>query len=247
MKRISSILLALLLSTAVLASCGKNNETKETNAAETNAPETSVTETSVTETEAPETNAAEESTTALDAKAALEGLFDEFHNKLAPAYGVESGEEIKGAYVGTDMETITETDPESGETFTYEMPKAAPSTIDLTSEESYIHATYFPADQIANLDSAAFFMNMMNANVNGTFSAFEVKEGADVAAIAAALKEALANNMWMCGAPDGFYIVEVNGVILSGFGGTDPLNAFKEAIAATYANANVLYDESLIG
>ncbi len=235
-KRISSILLALLLTSTVLASCGKNNEdpkesTNETNAVETNAPETS----------------AKEETVSLDAKSALEGLFDEFHNKLAPAFGVSSGDEIKGAYVGTDVESITETDPDSGETFTYDMPKAAPSTIDLTSEESYIHATYFPADQIANLDSAAFFMNMMNANVNGTFSAFEVKDGADVNAIAAALKEALANNMWMCGAPDGFYIAEVNGVILSGFAGTDPLNAFKEAVAATYENATVLYDESLIG
>ncbi len=242
MKRISSILLALLLSTAVLASCGKDNDGKETNAPETNAPDTSV-----TETNAPETNAPEVSAPALDAKGALEGLFDEFHNKLAPAFGVSSGEEVKGAYVGTDMESVTETDPDSGETFTYDMPKAAPSTIDLTSEESYIGATYFPADQIANLDSAAFFMNMMNANVNGTFAAFEVKEGADVAAIAAALKEALANNMWMCGAPDGFYIAEVNGVILSGFAGTDPLNAFKEAVSATYENVNVLYDESLIG
>ena len=53
MKRISSILLALLLSTSVLAACGKkNNDSKETNPAETNAPETNVTETAPVETNA---------------------------------------------------------------------------------------------------------------------------------------------------------------------------------------------------
>ena len=85
---------------------------------------------------------------------------------------------------------------------------------------------------------------MMNANTNGTFAAFEVKTSDDVQVVADALKEALANNMWMCGMPDGFYIAEANGVIFSGFAGNDPLNAFKEAVAATYENVTVLYDEA---
>lgn len=249
MKRISSILLALLLSTSVLAACGKkNNDSKETNPAETNAPETNVTETAPVETNAPETNAPE-ATTSLDAQSVLNPVFTEFHNKLVPLFGVESVEEVLAMrpYVGTDVESITETDPDSGETFTIDMPKAAPSVIDLTSEESQIFMTYFPADHIAKLDSAAFFMSMMNANTNGTFAAFEVKEGEDIAAIAAALKEALATNMWMCGFPDALYIAEVNGVLISAFAGNDPLNAFKDAVSATYENVVVLYDEPIGG
>ena len=219
------------------ASCNKNNADDTTTEATT-------TEATTTTGETTTENNGGEVVATMDAKTAIEGLFDTFHDKLAPAFGVESGAEIKGAYVGMDMETITEVDPETNEEFSYDMPKAAPSAIDLSSEENHLYMTYFPADLTDKLDSAALFFSMMNANTNGTFAAFEVKTSADVQVVADALKEALANNMWMCGMPDGFYIAEANGVIFSGFAGKDPLNAFKEAIAATYENVTVLYDEA---
>ncbi len=239
------IITAMLIAGMILsfASCNNNNNVDDTT--------TEATTTEATTTE--ETTTAEETTTenvgggevaSMDAKSALEGLFDIFHEKLAPAFGVESGAEIKGAYVGMDMETITEVDPETNEEFSYEMPKAAPSMIDLSSEENHLYMTYFPSELTDKLDSAAFFMSMMNANNGGTFAAFEVKDAADVQTIADALKEALANNMWMCGMPDGFYIAEVNGVVFSAFAGNDPLNAFKDAVNATYENVTVLYDEA---
>jgi hypothetical protein len=233
------IITAMLIAGMILsfASCG-NNDVEETTTEATTTEATTTTEETTTE------NVGGGEVANMDAKSALEGLFDEFHNQLAPAFGVESGEEIKGAFVGMDMETITETDSETGEEFTYEMPKAAPSMIDLTAEENHLFMTYFPAEQVEKLESAAFFMSMMNANVGGTYAAFEVKNAADVQSIADALKDALANNMWMCGMPEGFYIAEVNGVVFSAFASADGLNAFKAAVAATYENVTVLYDEA---
>ena len=233
------IITAMLIAGMILsfASCNKNNADDTTTEATT-------TEATTTTGETTTENNGGEVVATMDAKTALEGLFDTFHDKLAPAFGVESGAEIKGAYVGMDMETITEVDPETNEEFSFDMPKAAPSAIDLSSEENHLYMTYFPADLTDKLDSAALFFSMMNANTNGTFAAFEVKTSDDVQVVADALKEALANNMWMCGMPDGFYIAEANGVIFSGFAGNDPLNAFKEAIAATYENVTVLYDEA---
>ena len=242
------LITAMLIAGMILsfAACG-NNETTETTTEGTTTAETTTAETTTEETTTEETtteNAGGEEIASTDAKSALEGLFDTFHEKLAPAFGVESGADIKGAYVGMDMETITEVDPDTNEEFSFEMPKAAPSAIDLSSEENHLYMTYFPAELTDKLDSAAFFFSMMNANTGGTFAAFEVKNAADVQVIADTLKDVLANNMWMCGMPDGFYIAEVNGVIFSAFAGNDPLNAFKEAVAATYENVNVLYDEA---
>lgn len=241
------VITAMLIAGMILsfASCANNNEETTTEATTTEATTTEATTTEATTTETTTENIGGEEVANMDAKAALEGLFDEFHNQLAPAFGVESGAEIKGAFVGMDMETITETDSETGEEFTFEMPKAAPSMIDLTAEENHLYMTYFPAEQAEKLDSAAFFMSMMNANVGGTYAAFEVKNAADVQGIADALKDALANNMWMCGMPEGFYIAEVNGVVFSVFASADGLNAFKAAVAATYETVNVLYDEAL--
>ncbi|MBQ8497144.1 MAG: hypothetical protein IJ489_06815 [Clostridia bacterium] len=243
------IITAMLIAGMILsfASCNNNNneDTSDTSASTSETTETTETTDTTDTTDTTTENNGGEVVASADAKATLEGLFDTFHDKLAPAFGVESGAEIKGAYVGMDMETVTEVDPETNEEFSYDMPKAAPSAIDLSSEESPLYMTYFPAELTDKLDSAALFFSMMNANTNGTFAAFEVKDAADVQTIADALKEALANNMWMCGSPDAFYIAEVNGVVISAFAGNDPLNAFKDAVAATYENVNVLYNEAI--
>lgn len=239
------IITAMLIAGMILsfASCGNNDVEETTTEATTTEATTTTEETTTGETT---TENAGGEVASIDAKSALAKLFDEFHNKLAPAFGVESGEEVKGAYVGTDTEVVDVwVDEETGEEYPIEMPIAAPSAIDLSSEENHLYMTYFPSELTDKLDSAAFFMSMMNANNGGTFAAFELKDAADAQAVADALKEALANNMWMCGMPDGFYIAEANGVIFSGFAGNDPLNAFKEAVSATYENVNVLYNETI--
>ena len=239
MKRISSIILALLLSSTVLASCGKGgNDTKETNPAETNAPETSVTETDVPETSESEAAVA-------DAKATLDALFTPFLDKLAPAFGAENGEEIAGYFTGA-MESVTETDPDSGEEFTYDMPVSGPGVIDINNleEAPFFHYTLLPAEKAELITSAAIFFNMMNQN-NGTFSAFSLKNPADAQDIADTLKNAITTNMWMCGFPERYLIVNIDGVIISAFGLADGTNALKDAISENYANAVVIYDDAL--
>ena len=120
----------------------------------------------------------------------------------------------------------------------------------MVESNDLVHAVDKLRTQEATQSLHSFFLGLVlltstkAKTTNGTFAAFEVKDAADVQTIADALKEALANNMWMCGMPDAFYIAEVNGVVISAFAGNDPLNAFKEAVAATYENVNVLYDEA---
>ncbi len=244
MKRIISILLALLLSASVLASC-TNNDEKETANNESNITETEAGETAGSETNAPETSAPGASDTAGDAKSTLGGVFGLFLDKLAPAFEAASGEEIAGRFVSMEMESVTETDADTGEEFTYDMPVSGPGVIDLSNPDN-LYMTLLPSDNADKLNSAAVFFNLMNQN-NGTFSAFELKDPADAQTIADVLKGAISGNMWMCGFPERYLIVNVNGVIISAFGLADATNAMKDAITETYAGAVVIYDEALEG
>ncbi len=231
MKRITSLLLALLLSASVLASCGNNDEeTKDNN------------ESNITETNAPETDAPENNATA-DAKGILSAVFTPFLDKMAPLFEAASGADIANRFVGLDTEPMTETDPDSGETYTYDMPVPGPSSIDVT-DENELASTLFPTAHMDKLNSAAYFFNLMNQN-NGTFSAFELKNASDAQAVADDLKAAINGNMWMCGFPERFLIVNVNGVVISVFGLADCTNAMKAAIEETFTDAVVLYDEEV--
>ena len=228
------IITAMLVASMILAfaSCGNNAE--ETTTAATSTVET---------TTAEETTAASVVATE-DAKTVLNNVYGNFLNKLAPLFGAESGEEIQGYFVSAEMEEITEVDPDSGEEFTYPMPVSGPGALSLEDVDNLGYYTLFPADSVAKISSAACFFNMMNMN-NGTIAAFEVKDAADVTALADTMKEKITTNMWMCGFPEKYLIVNVNGTLISAFGNSDVINSLKDGVLATYENAVVLHDAAL--
>ena len=228
------IITAMLVASMILAfaSCGNNAE------------ETPTVETTTAETTTAEETTAAPVVTAEDAKTVLNNVYGSFLNKLAPLFGAESGEEIQGYFVSAEMEEITEVDPESGEEFTYPMPVSGPGALSLEDVDNLGYYTLFPAESVAKINSAACFFNMMNMN-NGTIAAFEVKDAADVTALADTMKEKITTNMWMCGFPEKYLIVNVNGTLISAFGNSDIINALKDGVLATYENAVVLHDAAL--
>ena len=228
------IITAMLVASMILAfaSCGNNAE------------ETTTVETTTAETTTAEETTAAPVVTAEDAKTVLNNVYGSFLNKLAPLFGAESGEEIQGYFVSAEMEEITEVDPESGEEFTYPMPVSGPGALSLEDVDNLGYYTLFPAESVAKINSAACFFNMMNMN-NGTIAAFEVKDAADVTALADTMKEKITTNMWMCGFPEKYLIVNVNGTLISAFGNSDIINALKDGVLATYENAVVLHDAAL--
>ncbi len=226
MKKILALMLALAMALTFVA-CGNNdnNVDDENNANVENNGEV-------------KTPVAESATDLLDK------AFDSFLTTLAPAFGAASGEEIKGYFVSNEMETVTETDSETGEEFSYEMPKSGPGKIDLSDVDTLTAITLFPAESIEKLASASVFFNMMNMN-NGTFCAFELKDAADADAIATALKETIASNNWFCGFPERYVVITIDNFVVSTFGLADSTNAFKDAITSTYADAVVVCDEAI--
>jgi len=59
------------------------------------------------------------------------------------------------------------------------------------------------------------------------------------------MKTAITTNMWMCGFPERYLIVNIDGVVISAFGIGDAVNSLKDAIAENNTSAVVIYDEAL--
>jgi len=215
------LLLGLIFS---FASCADTNTESTTTSSSTQEPETPV--------------------VTMTSKEALDSLFVPFLTNMAPAFGAETADDIKGYFVGMDVDTITETDPVTGEEFSYPMPKNEPSFISLEDTEVLYSMTYFPTESVSKIKDAAIFYNMMNMN-NGTYAAFSFENAADLEAVAATLADTLKNNHWQCGFPDGYAIMRVDNVLLCTFGLNDSLTAFKGAVSSTYVTAETLFEGTI--
>ena len=178
------------------------------------------------------------------AKKFLQSVYGAFLEWMMPVYGVDSAENVKGYFAGPETETVTETDEDTGEEYSYELPKNEPGSISLDDSEYLESQTLFPAASLDRIGSAAVFFNTMNMN-NGTFAAFEVKNAEDVQALADILKSKVKNNQWICGFPERFLIMRADNVLIFSYGLADSVNAFKSAVSSEYTNASVLYDEAL--
>ena len=104
-----------------------------------------------------------------------------------------------------------------------------------------------PADQIANLSCASSVMHGMLAN-NFTCGVYKMAEGADAAAFADAMKDAIANAQWICGMPEKMVIAVIDGeYVLAAYGINDAIAPFETALGTAYADAEVKYSEAIAG
>ena len=226
-KLITMLLLAAMVCS--LVSCGRNKDKNKDN--NTTSSSTSQSATG----KFPE---------GMSAKSFLLSVYEGFLANMAPSYGVNSADEVKGYFAGPETETVTEKDEESGEDFTYEVPKNEPGAISPNDGEMLESQTLFPSDSADKLDSASVYFNLMNQN-NGTFAAFEVKNEGDMQSLADMMKTKVKNNQWICGFPERYQIMRVGDILLFSYGLDESLTAWKNAVTSAYADAEVLYDEKL--
>ena len=142
------------------------------------------------------------------------------------------GEDEKFAVIGGNMEA-----PVDG----------APGNYDMAYAENLTWNLLVPADQLANVDQAATMIHMMNANTF-TSGVVHMAAGADAAAFAAAMREAVQSNRWMCGFPETLVIAVIGGeYVLVAFGVNDAMNPFMTHFAEAYADAEILFNEAIEG
>ena len=96
------------------------------------------------------------------------------------------------------------------------------------------------------IDDAASMMHMMNANTF-TAGAYHVTAASDVTEVTNAIKDKVMNNHWMCGFPETLIIVQVgDSYLVSAYGNGELIENFKTKLVNTYANAEVVVEESLM-
>ena len=142
------------------------------------------------------------------------------------------GEDEKFAVIGGNMES-----PVDG----------APGNYDMAYAENLTWNLLVPADQLANVDEAATMIHMMNANTF-TCGVVHLVEGADAAAFAQVMRDAIQGNMWMCGFPETLTVAVIGGeYVLIAFGVNDAMNPFMTHFAEAYAEAEILFNEPVEG
>ena len=180
----------------------------------------------------------------MGAKSFLHSVYGTFLTNMIPVYEAGSADEVKGYFAGPETETVTEKDEETGEEYSYEVPKNEPGAVSVGEGDVLESQTLFPASSADKLSGAAVFFNLMNQN-NGTFAAFEVKNESDIQALADMMKDKVKNNQWICGFPERYLIMRVGNIMVFSYGLNSSLNAFKGAVTVMHSDASVLYDEAL--
>ena len=118
------------------------------------------------------------------------------------------------------------------------------------AEGNALWMLYVPDDQEASFTEAATMLHM-NANTF-TAGALKLAEGADKAAAAKAISDAILSTQFFCGMPERLIVVSVGDYLVVAFGhdGVKPENYknisnFLAALQTAYANAEVLHDEPI--
>lgn len=232
-KIIAALILAGMLCS--MASCGRNKD-QDKNSSSSSSSSSSTSQTTQ--------NATGKFPEGMSAKSFLLTVYEAFLTEVAPAYGVNSADEVKGYFAGPETETVTEKDEDSGEEFSYELPKNEPGAVSPDDGEMLESQTLYPAASSDKLDSAAVYFNMLNQN-NGTFAAFEVKNEGEMQTLADMMKTKVKNNSWICGFPERYLIMRVGDILLFSYGLDDSLTAWKNAVSSVHTDAEILYDEKL--
>lgn len=122
----------------------------------------------------------------------------------------------------------------------------APGSYDLTYAENMTWNLLVPADRIADVAEAASMIHMMNAN-SFTCGVFKLAEGVTAADFGAAMKDAVLNNMWMCGFPETLLIRNFgDSYVLVAFGVNDAMTPFEKHLTEAYPGMETIANEPIL-
>ena len=160
------------------------------------------------------------------------------NNVAVPESALEILQNIWAAYGENDKFAVMGGNPEA-------MNMEGPGVWDPAYAEGMTYSLLIPAEQMDNVAEAASMIHMMNANTF-TCGVVQLAEGADAKAFAGVMREAVQNNRWMCGFPEKLIIAVIGGeYVLTAFGVNDTMNPFEGNLASTYADAEIVYNETI--
>ena len=135
--------------------------------------------------------------------------------------------------------------PASGGDYSEENAKDdAPGKFDVSDSAVLESTLAVPEDSADLLKNAASLTHMMNLNTF-TAGAFQLKDSKNADKFTKAMKESIENRRWVCGFPDKFVIIKVNGYVVSAFGAEDLIDTFKSKTLKAYQDAKVYCEENI--
>jgi len=219
MKKITAILLTMVMLLSLMAGCTGGN-TGDTQ------PSTTPTQESTTPTQ-PTTQPTEATT--MPTEAIPMGTASTTSAQILAKIWTEYAENERFAcYGGTVEHSVSD----------------APGDLDMTNTEEIITKYLLPADQLANVESGASLVHLMNSNIF-TAAVFKLKEGADVRAAAKALRDNIQKTQWLCGQPDHLLVAEVEGHLLMSFAAKEAMDTFRQSLKTAYTETAIIYDEAV--
>lgn len=172
------------------------------------------TETSAPDTTVPDTTAAPDTTDSIDPLELLTTVWNAYP------------EDERFAAVGGDI----------GSENTKENEPGVFSIADLSEVDRNLG---YPAAQGDQLEAAASLIHMLNTNTF-TAGAYQIKDGADMDALAKALEENIQSRQWVCGFPDRLLVAYVGNCLVGVFGADDLVQAFQDRLSEAYANVVIV-------
>lgn len=135
--------------------------------------------------------------------------------------------------------------PAAGGDFSEEnMKDGAPGNFSVSDSSALASTLAVPEESAGLLKKAASLAHMMNLNTF-TAGAFQLKDSKNADKFAEGMKNSLENRRWVCGFPDKFVIIKVDGYVVSAFGAADLIDTFKSKTLKAYKNASVYCEQNV--
>lgn len=135
--------------------------------------------------------------------------------------------------------------PAAGGDFSEEnMKDGAPGNFSVSDSSVLASTLAVPEDSAELLKKAASLVHMMNLNTF-TAGAFQLKDSKNADKFAEAMKSSIENRRWVCGFPDKFVIIKVDGYVVSAYGAADLIDTFKAKTLKAYKNASVYCEQNV--
>ena len=123
----------------------------------------------------------------------------------------------------------------------------APGMLDMANTDEITANYMLPTEYLSSVESGASLFHGMNMRIF-TSAAFQLKDGTDLDLMSEALRDSMQNQRWICGTPDRILIASAgNGILLMAYGGTEPMELFEEKLTSVYPDADILFDEAVMG
>ncbi len=229
MKKLTILIAVILAATVLLVSCTKEPAENDNDIIENNG-DVIENEGENNENNEENTEISTETKTAVDI---IAGAYDKFAENLAPVMGI-TADEAKQGFMGGYYDENDETTLVQGGAGKLPVDNANVVSIGLIPEEA-----------LAMIDDVAMLQHPMMINFFAC-TAFRVADATSVTAVADALDAAIKDNMWMCGQPEGYFVITVDNFVISFYGLNDNIVPMKDALIATYANATVAHEGSFV-